>query len=377
MLNNWMSEPRAENPPRRVWRDWALLAAALVGLIVELVVRDDIRAPFASVPFAVVLVVALLWRRTEPFRVFVFSFGGVIVYDVVFELLGYGAMNLYAAAALVLALYSLFRWGSGREMVLGIPLAIVLTILANTLDYTGVSDVIGGIVVLGLFLAVALAIRYRVDFREQAREAVRVQERERLARELHDTVAHHMSAIAIQAQAGQFLAGQGSLDGASDALGVIEEEASRTLSEMRSIVGSLRDADAPVEMAPQHGMADLESLASSLGLPAVTVDIADTARGASAGVGAAAFRIAQESITNARRHGRNAKTVKVQVDGDEHAVHVTVINDGDPAAAANGHGFGLIGMNERATLLGGTLTAGPAPRGGWAVRATLPRDTAS
>lgn len=373
-LNNWMSEPRADNPPRRVWRDWVVLAAVFVGLIVELVLRDDVRAPYAAVPFAVVLTVSLLWRRVEPFAVFVLAFGGMIVYDVVFELLGYGAMNLYSAAVLVIAEYSLFRWGSGREMVLGTPLAVILTILANTLDYTGVSDVIGGIVVLCLILAVALALRYRGGFMEQGREQVRILERERLARELHDTVAHHMSAIAIQAQAGQFVASQGSLEGASEALGVIEEEASRTLSEMRSIVGSLRDADAPVEMAPQHGMADIESLASSIGLPMVTVDVADNVRNANEGVGAAAYRIAQESITNARRHARNATKVRVQVSGGNGAVHLIIADDGEAATAANGPGFGLIGMNERATLLGGSLEAGPADTGGWVVRATLPRE---
>jgi len=203
---------------------------------------------------------------------------------------------------------------------------------------------------------------------------VRILERERLARELHDTVAHHMSAIAIQAQAGRFVAQTGSLEGATEALEVIEEEASRTLSEMRSIVSVLRGPDAPVAMAPQHGMADIETLASSVGSPPVTITGAENLDAVSDAVGAAAYRIAQESITNARRHARNATSVDVLLEDVADGVQLTISDDGDPASASGQHGFGLIGMNERATLLGGSLEAGPAAGGGWVVRAILPRE---
>lgn len=376
-LDNWRSEPRVPNPPRRVWRDYIILAVAVVGSVLEALLRSDLRAPYAAVPFAILLGIALLSRRTQPFEVFVAAFGGVFVYDIVMVVLGYGALNVYSAALLVISLYSLFRWGSGREMVMGIPLVIALTILANILDYTGIGDVIAGFVVLALVAAVALVVRYRQRFQEQSREQVRVQERERLARELHDTVAHHMSAIAIQAQAGRFVAQNGSLDGATEALEVIEEEASRTLSEMRAIVGVLRDRETPVAMAPQHGMADIESLTSAIGAPAVTVDLDEGIRHVAGGVGAAAFRIAQESITNARRHAQNATAVHVHVSGSADAVHLTITDDGDPTSAPPQQGFGIIGMTERATLLGGTLDAGPAAGRGWVVGATLPRQNAS
>ena len=374
VFDTWLTEPRVPNPPRRVWRDWTIVGATVVGSLLEALLRTDLHGPYAAAPVAILLSLALLWRRSQPFAVFVAVVGGVALCDVLFALLGYGNLNTYGGVLVLVALYALFRWGSGREMAMGIPLAVALAILANSLAYTGLADFIGGFVILALAVAIALVVRYRNRVLEQSREQVRVQERERLARELHDTVAHHVSAIAIQAQAGRFVAQNGSLDGATEALEVIEEEASRTLSQMRTIVGALRERDPPVDMAPQHGIADIEALTGVVGSLRVTVEVDESARGAAGGVGAAAFRIAQESITNARRHARNATSVHVRVASDGDAVHLTITDNGDLTNATD-QGFGLIGMTARATLLGGSLNAGPASDRGWVVQATLPRQT--
>ena len=194
-----------------------------------------------------------------------------------------------------------------------------------------------------------------------------------MARELHDTVAHHVSAIAIQAQAGRTAASRP--DAAVDALGAIEEEASRTLAEMRAMVGALRQGEEP-ELAPQRGVADIHRLARGAGEgPRVDVELAGDLDGLRPSVDAALYRLAQESITNAVRHARHATRIDVRVTGDNDDVRLTVRDDGDgPSGADWSLGYGLVGMTERAMLLGGTLEAGPGADGGWTVNALLPRN---
>jgi signal transduction histidine kinase len=161
-----------------------------------------------------------------------------------------------------------------------------------------------------------------------------------------------------------------------DVLEVIEREATQTLAEMRAMVRMLRSQE-PAEFAPQAGVADLARLASSSpGAPQVEVTTYGDLSGLPAAVDAAAFRIAQEAVTNALRHARNASRVQVQVVGNRAALHLRVRDDGDPAVGGSAPvaGYGLTGMAERAAMLGGTCVAGPCPDRGWAVEATLPRD---
>jgi signal transduction histidine kinase len=232
-----------------------------------------------------------------------------------------------------------------------------------------VGDLIVGAAFFLLAGALGAAVRYRTGSRQKERDQVKLREREQLARELHDTVAHHVSAIAIRAQAGRALAAT-QPTAAVDALEVIEESASRALTELRAIVGTLRDGD-EAELAPQRGVADVARLAATAdGLP-VDVQLTGDLEGLQPMVGAAVYRIAQESITNALRHARHATRIDVRVTGERDQIRLTVSDDGDPSAAAS-PGYGLAGMTERAALLGGTLEAGPAERG-WLVIATLPR----
>ena len=142
-------------------------------------------------------------------------------------------------------------------------------------------------------------------------DQIRSQERVGLARELHDMVAHHVSAIAVQAQAGRTLAGQRP-EAALEALAVIEGEASRTLAEMRAMVRVLRDG-APAEYAPQPGVADLVSLARRDPVPVVDVEVPDDLDELPLQVDAAVYRLAQEALTNALRHARNASRVEIRV----------------------------------------------------------------
>ena len=373
-LETYLEEPRADNPPRRVWRDAVVVGAVWIGVGLEVLLRSDLRSAWGAAAFVAALSLSLLWRRTEPLLSFVAAFGGMLLVELTLAVVGLSPLDIFSGAFLLILMYSLFRWGSGKEMAIGSGLALVLFVVSIATSYTGASDIVGGFIILEFPAATGLAVRYIRRSRAQAREQIRVGERERIARELHDTMAHHISAIAIQAQAGRFVAEAGSLDGAVDALETIEEEASRTLDGMRSLVGTLRDVEASVSMAPQHTIVDVDGLAATTSVPVVKVSVADDALDVGLATGAAVYRIVQESITNARRHARNATAVEVLVEAGSGEVTLTVTDDGDPSRAPSSQGFGLTGMVERATLLGGSLEAGPAPTRGWLVRAVLPAD---
>jgi signal transduction histidine kinase len=319
--------------------------------------------------FGVAAALILLWRRTRPFEVVVVAFGSLIVLDLVSLLSVHESVGLYMMVCVVLLPYSLFRWGSGREIVIGLAFILVALFVGLAVDNTGLVDSVFGSMFLLFPATLGAAVRYRSSSRVRELDQVRLREREQLARELHDTVAHHVSAIVIRAQAGRVVAATDP-GAAMDALVVIEAEASRTLAEMRVMVAGLR-ADDAAELAPQPGVADLERLARSAGL-LVDVDLSGDLDDLGPSVGAAIYRIAQESITNAVRHARDATRIDVRVAGDADCVRLTIRDDGE-AGSAGPVGYGLVGMTERATLLGGSFEAGPGPDRGWTVEAVLPR----
>jgi signal transduction histidine kinase len=227
----------------------------------------------------------------------------------------------------------------------------------------------------GFFLfaaALGAAVRYRTKLRMRDIDQAKVREREQLARELHDTVAHNVSGIAIQAQAGRAIAAS-SPERAIEALAVIEDAATRTLGELRAIVGVLR-ASQDTDFAPQPGVPEVEQLATDgQARPCVEVTLSGAFDDLSPAVGAAIYRLAQESVTNARRHARHATHVTVAVTGDADRVRLVIDDDGSAAGGRAPAGYGLVGMRERASLLGGTFSAGPAAERGWRVEAVLPR----
>ena len=236
------------------------------------------------------------------------------------------------------------------------------------------SDAVVGSAVLLSAMALGAVFRFRAGARMRELDQVTLLERERLARDLHDTVAHHVSAIAIRAQAGLAMSAS-QPDAAGQALRVIEAEASRTLAEMRSIVRVLRRGD-PAELAPSPGIAGLERLAGpNRADPSVDVELCGDFTGVPPSVEAAIYRLAQEPVTNARRHARHATRIEVRVAAGDALVRLRVSDDGDTGVLrpAGSPGYGLTGMMERARLLGGTCEAGQGPGQGWTVTAVLPR----
>jgi signal transduction histidine kinase len=377
------NEPRPARPPARVWRDWALLAVAVSASLIEValqpdephrqlitgLVRNQAWLPAALV-VSLVLALSLLWRRTHPLAAVAVAFGTLIVFDLARIFVSDATLLLSVAAALVLP-YALLRWGSGREAVTGLGIVLVWLGVTHVADPTELPDVIGGYAFFLFSAALGASIRFHATTRMRDIEQAELRQRHELARDLHDTIGHHMSGIVIQAQAGRAMAASGP-DRAVAVLGTIEEAATRALAEMRTIVGVLRVGAEP-DLAPQPGLPDIERLASTADTPAIEVHLSGLLDELPAAVSVALYRIAQEALTNTTRHARNATRVHIDVVGDGEQVRLTVRDDGAPVAAnPSPSGFGLIGMRERASLLGGTLHAGPGSDRGWVVEATLP-----
>jgi signal transduction histidine kinase len=360
-----------------VWRDWVLLTVVVVAALLEGILREDLPLRGLSTTLTVGLAPTLLWRRTHPLAMVAVAFGTSAVVDVGLIIADAPALEMVSMIYFLLLPYALFRWGSGREAVLGLAIIVVPATIGLFVSWSGVGDAIGGIAVLASSMVLGVSARTQHGARERRLEQAKSEERVLFARELHDTVAHHVSAIAIQAQAGRALAA--TQPGAPlEALKVIEDEASRTLAEMRAMVRMLRNQE-PVAFAPQNGVADLERLAGRppAGLR-VEVALSGDLSALPSAVDSAVFRIAQEAVTNARRHARNATRIDVRVVGNGSSVHLVVRDDGDSVrAGAPEPGFGVIGMVERAALLGGTCVAGPLGDRGWAVDATLPSEVAT
>jgi signal transduction histidine kinase len=341
-LRTVWDEPRPADPPRRVWRDWVLVAVLVPAAIVEGLTRTGIPLRPLSVALVAGLVPTLLWRRTRPLAMVLLAFGITGLASLVTDR---NVPDMNVGVYVLILAYALFRWGSGREMVLGGAFLVLRLAIWPLVDDVPPGDLLGGYAVLSVASTLGIALRYQV----------KLLERERLARDLHDTVAHHVSAMAIRAQAGLATADTHP-QAATDALRVIEAEAVRALAEMRSMVRVLRTGQ-PAQLTPNPQVADLPGLADPARPgPPVQVEIVGDLDGISPSVGTAVYRLAQEAVTNARRHARHATRILVRVTTDARTVRLCVNDDGEPVPAppAAAPGFGITGMVERATLLGGT-----------------------
>jgi signal transduction histidine kinase len=346
----------------------------MCGVVLETAVRDDV----VWWPVAVVSTAGLcllpLWRRTRPLAVVALGFGAMILLQLVTLVAGQGQeVGLYTGMVVLVLVYALPRWGSGREIMLGGALILAAFVLSAITDDLPVSEQIGGFVFLMTPAVLGTSVRLRATVRQRQLERMRSRERERLARELHDTVAHHVSAMVIRAQAGRVVAATDPT-AAVEALEGIEEDGARTLEDMRAMVAALRDGGAGVELAPLAGIADLERLVRAPnGRPRVDLRVDGELESLPPAVDAAVYRIVQESVTNALRHAVDATEIIVRVTGEPRQVRVTVRDDG--ARTGRGRdGYGLAGLRERAALLGGQFRAGPGTDRGWCVEAELPRE---
>ncbi|MFG3438695.1 sensor histidine kinase [Nonomuraea sp. NPDC047897] len=308
--------------------------------------------------------------------------------ETVLSALGYGT-GVAGLAGLVM-LYSVASY-RGLAVALGALLLAGTLYLAGALAGStaglGVSDHLMVVVVLVAVWGAGRSLRLRRAYLEELKDraarlerahaadtrAARAEERSRIARELHDVVAHHVSVMTVQASAaGKVLASDPEL--AREALAAIEHTGRMAMAEMRNIVGVLR-ADARAELGPQPGTGDLPALVAQMreaGL-VTRLTVEGSAGAVPAGVDLAAYRLVQEGLTNTLRHAGAGARALVTVRHLPGELDVSVADDGGGEARPAGQpGHGLVGIRERVALYGGILSVGPRPGGGFEVRARFP-----
>ncbi|MEV4537717.1 histidine kinase [Asanoa sp. NPDC049518] len=357
-------------PPRAVGATWAGVVAVVLTVLI-LLVPDGPATPLTTAlalacGLAQAASVLLIGRRPEWAITLAIAAGiGVEAFAPQVGWLGLAAGPLIAYARIRPPRRSLWALGvmvalTPWKLVDGGWREVVIAVFASLLGWTwGELD------------------RSRCIRREQERRRIVSDERARLARELHDVVAHNVSLMVVQAGAAADVFARRP-EQALAALDTIQEAGRSALGELRAMLQTLRP-DGTEPRAPQPGLDQLDSLAASLGavgLP-VAVTRAGEARAVPADVSLSVYRIVQESLTNTLRHAR-ATRAEVQLRWTDAELHVEITDDGTagaarvPAAFGGGSGAGLAGMRERARLVGGSLDAGPLHEGGFRVSASLP-----
>ncbi|GGU01078.1 sensor histidine kinase [Streptomyces violascens] len=372
--------PPRPGTPQPLWtRNDALVAGAscAINLLSYVFVSDPTGRRGISIAGVVLVALAavpLLARRTYP----VATLAAVLVLDAAASLTL--PLSTHFGAVLMVALYSLARARSGR-VVAG---AVFVTAATSLLSQSGgrvppwqdaISAVLSPLIVVGAALAVGRWQREVEANRRLLADRAVADERRRIARELHDIVAHHITTM--QLMAGGARANLARPEVARDALVTLEASGRLALGEMRQLLDVLRAGDEPesAPAQPQPGADDLDRLVDEARLAGLSTgfSVHGAPRPLPPTVGLTVFRVVQEALTNARRHAGSAHA-SVRLTYRQHHVTVEVLDDGEGAAPPNpgSGGYGLIGMRERVALHGGTLTAGPRADGGFAVLAELP-----
>ena len=392
----------------------ALLTLSLVPASLLAVAGQATGDSAALVSLCVLGVVApLAWRRTRP------AASVTLVYTSALLHIAAGFPLLPVDVVIPFSLYSVALHGPRWAHRTGIVTAMVGAAVVGAalfVPYDRAGAVIVMVLIASIFLvawAFGLVRRSRREHlealvdraerleveRDQQAIIATAAERARIAREMHDIVAHSLSVMIAQADGGRYAAAQDP-DAASRSLGTIAETGRAALTDMRRLLGVLRDAPgaggpgrtAPGVLAaasagpgagapavatttPQPAVEDVEQLVAQMRASGMRVSYVrlGTPRHLPPGAGLTVYRIAQESLTNVLKHAGPDPGVTVMLRWEAAAVTLEVSDDGRGAAAdTDGLGQGLVGMRERATMFGGTVTAGPRPGGGFRVRATLP-----
>ena len=373
VIRDLFEQSSGDVPRQPMLMDWAIAALVLVATCLECFhLREEMVWRPAALILGFALAVMLPWRRRAPLLVIVAAFGVNALVNLAGYLSQSGWEGPSANLAIVMTPFALLRYATSREVTFGLLFTFPAVITGLVGHALTLGEWLGALSFV--LLPASFGLIFRVQDQKTHQQAVeaRAQEREHLARELHDSVAHHMSAIAVQAQAGSALHRDES-SALGEVLAAIEESASRALDDMRRTVSGLRSTQG-VAMAPAAGWEQIRGLSvTGPGQLAVAVEIDPQLRSVSPTLQTALHRIAQEAVTNAQRHAREASFVTVSIQHGVGSVIVRIENDGAqiPPRSRSG-GFGLIGIKERVELLSGRFQAGPRPEGGWIVEVRLP-----
>lgn len=357
------------------------VGAFLTTLFLAFETVDDIAArPLRDVPFAALLLLALAsgalyWRRSKPLTVLWTTIVASILASAI------GSAELAGGVAMLVALYTVGRYvDDERWSYLGLAGGFAILGFDYVLGEMTAAAVGFGLVVLSVVWYVGRRIRMRAERavqlqREHEAEAQRVvsEERTRIARELHDVVAHRVSLMTVQAGAAKTVAADDP-KAALQAMEAVEHAGREALDELRHLLGVLRPQADGGSLGPQPSLADLPRLVDQLGDAGLDVSLTKTnvPTDLPARVDLSAYRIVQEALTNVLKHAGPSARADVRVSTKSGAVTIEVSDDGRGATSLAGSGHGIMGMRERAVLLGGSLTAGPRAEGGFRVAARLP-----
>jgi signal transduction histidine kinase len=370
----------------RIYGDWALALGLAVLFLIEVWTIDPSHPPGDPGPeifsleeravaaaIGLVFTLSVAWRRRVPLAVLALAIAVVVVANVVALL----DATTTLAIALVVVVYSVGAHTQGLRAWFGAA-GVVALIGIEVAQQLSIGDLLFIAMIIGGAWVAGRAIRHRrlretqLEREKAEAEAAIAEERARIARELHDVVAHSISVIVLQARGGRKLLEEEPAE-ARHALDTIERTASQALGEMRRLLGLLRESDEQLALAPQPTLARLGDLVGQVreaGLP-VEVTIEGDPAELPPGVDLSAYRIVQEALTNALKHaGPTTARVVLRYSADE--LDLEVSDDGAGEANGGGYGHGITGIQERVALFGGAVEVGSRPEGGYAIRARLP-----
>lgn len=326
----------------------------------------------------------LLWRRRFPFAAPVFTFAVAAGAAFADPTIG---LETTASIAFLVSFWVVGAGNEGSQVLAGAAIGFAsLAVMAHQDVHVQLSDVVVGSLMGGAICLIAYLLQRRTKLarefeeraaraeheREERTRAAIAEERRRIARELHDVIAHTVSVMTVQAGAARLLLDE-EPERAAGPLRSVEETGRQALAEIRRLFGVLREDSDEIAFEPQPGMANLDALVEHTrraGLP-VELAVRGQPRALPPGVDLAAYRVVQEALTNTLRHaGPTSAQVAVRYDGD--SLDLQILDGGRGSRSDNGTGQGLIGMRERVGLYGGELEAGPRAEGGFAVHARLP-----
>jgi signal transduction histidine kinase len=367
----------ARRPPRPTRGDLLLVGVLAVWALLEALLGDGPGPRWLRVLVALGYTVPLVWRRQAPLAVMSVIAAVAAARFLTADVEEQGSMPF---PCLLVATFSVGLYVRSLALaVVGGLIPVAVFAVAATSDGWAGDLTIVDVTIMNFFVCSAWTAGRLVQRRavqveqaeaagdERSREAV-VAERARIARELHDIVAHSVSIIAMQAGAADELV-ERDPGRAREHMRTVRRTAREALVEMRRLLEVLRE-DEPVYV-PQPGLArvgDLVEEARGAGLPVELVEEGDAVP---AGIDLAAYRIVQEALTNVRKHAGSVPT-RVRVRSGQERIEVEVVNEPGSTGNGGGSGRGLVGMRERARVYGGRVDAGPEPDGGFAVRASLP-----
>jgi signal transduction histidine kinase len=360
--------------------------AGCLGLIGMVAGEVTFEHPLVQLTAMALFMVPTIWRRRYPFAVLLSQLVPLAI-TIPLGMTGddsAGFVNGAAALAFTVVLYNLVLRRPLKLLWWAAPISLASSLVDWVVNHELTLGSFFGIFVssslyFGLVVAIGMLVRTRRDFmrsqREQAtREAVS-DERNRIAREMHDIIGHNLAVINALADGGAYAAAA-SPERAREALEAIGRTSREALGELRRVLSVLKAEDgADVELAPQPGLAELGALIERVreaGLP-VTVRTSGEPWELSENQQLAVYRTVQESLTNVFKHAGGVKRAEVSLEYRDDGLAVTVSNSGNRVEDA-GSARGLAGLAERAAAFGGTMVAGPEPLGGWRVALWLPRN---